>query len=144
MTRKKGGAEKQGSFSEGKHDDLRARLVDDVSALQFKTADRTWLLMAMISIVLSDQPLIRRNKKWRGLVDQARAALFELHCLLDPNEDKAPDTAQCRSRRRLSQVRAPAARANTTVQDLDPAATRTSNFMKRKPRSTKNSRGKAT
>lgn len=58
---------------------------------QFKIADRTWLMMAFIGVVLADHPVIKRNKKCRRLVDQARAALFELYCLLDPGGESMLD-----------------------------------------------------
>lgn len=51
------------------------RSSQEISAAQA----RAWAFMAAISVSLSDDPIIGRNKKYRHLVDLARKALFDLH-----------------------------------------------------------------
>jgi hypothetical protein len=41
--------------------------------------DRAWTMMALISTLLSDHSVIKSDRAYRHLVDQARKALFEVY-----------------------------------------------------------------
>ena len=49
--------------------------------------ERAWLIMAFISVALSDHPLVRSRKVYRRCADRARKALFDLHCRLEATSE---------------------------------------------------------
>jgi hypothetical protein len=59
-----------------------------------RIADRTWLLMALIGVALSDHPEIKGKREFRQLADRARTALFELYWLLEPHQAQYDEGAK--------------------------------------------------
>lgn len=63
---------------------------DPAEAEYYQAMERAWLIMALISMALSDLMLIQRNRGNRQLVDRARKALFDLHAKLDRSAQALP------------------------------------------------------
>ena len=61
------------------------RPVDE--AQLFQAMERAWLIMAFISVALSDHPIVRSSKVYRRCADRARKALFDLHCKLEATSE---------------------------------------------------------
>jgi hypothetical protein len=57
--------------------------ITGASFRHYQAMERTWLLMAIISIALSEHPTIRADRINRHLADRARKALFDLHARLE-------------------------------------------------------------
>ena len=51
--------------------------IDDATMNQ--ALERAWLIMAFISVALSDHPVVKSNRLYRRLTDRSRKALFDLH-----------------------------------------------------------------
>jgi hypothetical protein len=45
----------------------------------FQVMERSWLIMTLIGMALSEHPIIRSRRSLRRLTDRARKALFDLH-----------------------------------------------------------------
>lgn len=52
-------------------------------AMLYQAMERAWLIMAFISIALSDHPVVKSSKSYRRCTDRARKALFDLHKRLE-------------------------------------------------------------